>query len=181
MIHVENSITIDRPVGLVFGILGDPTRDPEWHFDVVEAAHASGDSPVNGNGHGTGNGPATNGLAPLKAGDKFRWVFDYMGQGREQATAEVTAVEPNRKVEILAIAGPLVQTISYVLEPSEDGGSKVFRTLDLDLEDMPAVAEPEMKPRIENRSQQYLVHLKQLLEEGKALPQGQNGCLCCEG
>jgi len=185
MIHVENSITVEKPVGQVFGLLGDPTRDPEWHFDVVEAARAP---------RSNGDGAAKNGLspngasteahpveAPLAAGDRFRWVFDYMGQGREEATAEVMAVEPNRSLKILAIAGGLVQTINYVLEPAGPSSVKVIRTLDLDHEDMPAAAEEQMAPRINGRSEQYLIHLKKLLEEGKATPDGQNGCMCCEG
>jgi len=180
MIHVENSITVEKPVGQVFGLLGDPTRDPEWHFDVVEAARAvapNGDgSAANGS-----NGQTRSAQETLSVGDKFRWVFDYMGQGREEAIAEVLAVEPNRSLQLLATAGPLIQTINYVLEASGPGSVKVIRTLDLDHEDMPAAAEQQMTPRINSRSEQYLVHLKKLLEEGQAAPGGQNGCLCCEG
>jgi uncharacterized protein YndB with AHSA1/START domain len=163
LIEVENTVVIDKPVAEVFGLVGDPIRDPEWHFDVVEAAPA-------------------NGKIDLAPGARLRWVFDYMGEGRQDADVEVRAYEPDSRLEVLAVAGPLVQTIGFRLEPLGGSSTLLTRTLSLSHEEIPPHMEEVMKPRIHNRGAQYLARLRQVLEQGQT-EEGFTGgsCACCEG
>jgi len=164
MIHVENVVAIDDTVGHVFTIVGDPTKDPGWHFDVVEASSAS-DNGVGG--------------TPIAPGTKFKWVFDYMGEGRKDAVAEVKAFEPNRRLDVYAVSGSLEQTISYRFEPTGETSSRVTRILDLDDEDLPADMEAAITPRIEARGALYLQALKKLVEDGVEAPAWSNSTCAC--
>ncbi|MGI8426517.1 MAG: SRPBCC family protein [Actinomycetota bacterium] len=171
MIEVENTVVIDKPAAAVFGLVGDPIRDPEWHFDVVEASPAA-----------NGNGRSSNGKGRVAPGTRFKWVFDYMGEGRQDADVEVKAYEPDRRLDVLAVAGPLVQTISFRLEPVGEFSTLLTRTLSLTHDEIPPHMEEVMKPRIQNRSAQYLARLRQVLEDGP-VENGFSGgsCACCEG
>ena len=222
MIEVENTVVIGKPVGEVFDLVGDPIRDPEWHFDVVEAAPivnssngdsssatpgddnpASGTPAVGSSGSGAPssgvdakssesdapdglgaslNGHSSIGEIHLAPGTRFKWVFDYMGEGRQDAEVEVKAYEPDRRLDVLAVAGPLVQAIGLKLEPLGESSTLLTRTLSLTHDEIPPHMEEVMKPRIQNRSAQYLARLRQVLEDGP-FENGFTGgsCACCEG
>lgn len=162
MIKVENSVVIDKPVGDVFDVVGDPVKDPQWHFDVVEAAAPEGAE------------------GEIRTGATYRWVFDYMGEGRQEATVEIKGYEPERRLDLVAVAGPLVQDIGYRLEPLGPSSTLMTRTLSLSHEEIPPHMEEAIKPRIHNRGAQYLARLRNVLEGGPPLPSEQ-GCPCCEG
>ena len=163
MISVRNTVTIQAPIERVFRIVSDPCMDPKWHFDVVEAASTDG-------------GPAP--------GATYRWTFDYMGQGREDADVQILELEPNEKYVVYADTGALRQTMVFSLTSEEPGKTICVRELSLEHDDIPPEGEAVWTPRIQGRSGRYLESLKRLAEglpivgEG-GLSGGQ--CACCEG
>ena len=98
MIRAEYSIAIARPVDEVFAFVADiMANEAKWHTDVVEVIRpASGEA--------------------IELGSPIVWVIDFMG--RNEYTAEVTAFEPNRRIEITGREGPTKPTLNQRLNPS---------------------------------------------------------------
>lgn len=163
MINVRNAVTIQAPIERVFKIVSDPCMDPKWHFDVVEAASTNG-SP-----------------AP---GARYRWTFDYMGQGREEAEVQIVELEPNERYVVYADTGALRQTMAFSLKSQQPGRTICVRELSLEHDDIPPEGEAAWTPRIEGRGARYLESLKRLAE---GLPMASDGglrqgqCACCGG
>lgn len=153
MIEIESSVVIGKSMEKVFAIVGDPLRDPKWHFDVHRAQllHGSAGDRV-------------------RRGTKYRWYLECLGEGREEAIVEVKLYEPARKVDLVVVAGSMVQGIGYRLQPLDNSNTYITRVTILCHANMSSSAQEVMRPLLQNRTAQYLSQLRQLLEGGPLDP-----------
>jgi len=145
MISAEYSIAIARPVDEVFAFVADIlANEAKWHTDVVEVIRpASGEA--------------------IELGSSVVWVIDFMG--RNEYTAEVTAFEPNRRIEITGREGPMKPTLNQRFE-SVDGTTRYTRQLDMPTEGIFRIMEPLFRVTGVARKRQvrFAQNLKNLLE-----------------
>jgi uncharacterized protein YndB with AHSA1/START domain len=104
MASARRTITIARSVADVFAFVADGRNAPRWRPGVIDIEHASGE--------GVG--------AVYRQG-----VRGPMGR-RIAADYEVTAFEPNRRLEFKAIAGPVRPTGGYTFEETPEGTAVTF-------------------------------------------------------
>lgn len=101
----ERTITINQPPSAVFAVIADGEKATLWRPGVLDGALVSG-SGVGAIYRQGVRGPAGRRLAA-----------DY----------EVTAIEPDRRLEFRAIAGPVRPVGSYELEAIGTGTALTFR------------------------------------------------------
>jgi uncharacterized membrane protein len=104
MPSARRTITIKRPVADVFSYVANGMNAPKWRPGVLDIELVSGD--------GVG--------AVYRQG-----VGGPMGR-RIAADYEITAFEPNRRLEFKAIAGPVRPTGGYTFEETPDGTAVTF-------------------------------------------------------
>lgn len=141
MISVESSVVIDRPVEDVYGFVSDPTNEPTWHTDVLEI-RAAEESP-------TGVGSI--------------WNVTVQFMGRKEYQVQLTALDPNRRVEITTTSGPLRPTATYLLEPAS-GGTRFTRCVDIPVDGPLRVLQPLMRTDVRRRNAGFVKKLKRILE-----------------
>jgi uncharacterized protein YndB with AHSA1/START domain len=93
MINLEHRVVIDRSVEDVFAYVADQTNEPKWHTDVLE---------VRPEGR-------------VELGSTVTWLVKFMGES--QYVNEVTAFEPQRRIEFTARR---VRSSPLSLIPSND-------------------------------------------------------------
>jgi uncharacterized membrane protein len=86
MIHVENSVVINRPVRDVFEYVTTFENMPNWSSELVEAKKIS--------------------EGPTGVGTKFSSSAKMLGR-RIDNTLEVTSFEPNKKLSVEMVSGPI--------------------------------------------------------------------------
>lgn len=106
MLEATNTVQIARTAGDVFAFLADGTNDRQWRTGVLDVTRKSGDG---------------------KGAIYQQGVRGPFGR-RVPADYEITAYEPDRRIEFKAIAGPVRPEGSYQLEPA-DGGTRLTFTL----------------------------------------------------
>jgi uncharacterized protein YndB with AHSA1/START domain len=106
----ERTITINQPAAAVFAVIADGTKATLWRPGVLDVALASGSG----------------------VGAIYRQGVRGPGGRRIAADYEVTALEPDRRIEFRAIAGPVRPAGSFELEPIGTGTALTFR-LDAEL------------------------------------------------
>jgi len=104
MPSAKRTITIKRPAADVFAYVANGLNGPTWRPGVLDIALVSGD-----------------GVGAIYS----QGVRGPMGR-RIAADYEVTAFEPNRRLEFKAIAGPVRPTGGYLLEETADGTAVTF-------------------------------------------------------
>ncbi|MDB5284640.1 MAG: Polyketide cyclase / dehydrase and lipid transport [Bacteroidota bacterium] len=82
MFYFEKSITINKTPHEVFSFVADPSKTPQWRFDVIETKTQS---------------------LPLKVGDKMEEITDF--NGIKACSVIVVEMLPDRKLVLKAIAG----------------------------------------------------------------------------
>ncbi|MGH2358895.1 MAG: SRPBCC family protein [Candidatus Limnocylindria bacterium] len=111
MPQAQGSTTIARPVDAVFAYLADGEKCSQWRSGVLDIKRVSGDGGV---------------------GTRYRQgVRGPMGR-RIAADFEITAYEPNRRIEFETMAGPARPHGRYDLEP-DDRGTRLTFSLSADL------------------------------------------------
>lgn len=100
----ERIIRIDRPVSTVFAFVADGRNGPKWRSGVLDVDLVSG----------AGKGAV------------YRQGVHGPGGRRIAADYEVTAFEPDRRIDFQAIAGPVRPNGSFVVEPAGEGTSLTF-------------------------------------------------------
>jgi uncharacterized protein YndB with AHSA1/START domain len=111
MPQAQGSVTIARPVDAVFAYLTAGEKCPQWRSGVLDIKRISGDG-------GVGTRYAQGVKGPMGR----RIAADY----------EVTAYEPNRRIEFQAVAGPARPHGRYDLA-ADDGGTRLTFSLDAQL------------------------------------------------
>ena len=148
MIDRSDSITINRPVDVVFAYVADTANDPAWHTDILEARMTS-DGPI-----GTGT----------------KWhqrIKPFMGVS--ETTAEVVTFEPPRREVMRGVAGPMQPTLTYLCEPA-DGGTTFTRRIQIEASGFMGLMLPLMRPMIGKRNAGFVANLKRVLEQEAPRP-----------
>jgi uncharacterized protein YndB with AHSA1/START domain len=142
MPQAQGSVTIARPVDAVFAYLADGEKCPQWRSGVLDIKRVSGDGGV---------------------GTRYRQgVKGPMGR-RIAADYEVTAYEPNRRIEFQAVAGPARPHGRYDLAPN-DGGTRLTFSLDAELSGLRKLLMGAAVQRTMDLEVNALDQLKQVLE-----------------
>jgi uncharacterized protein YndB with AHSA1/START domain len=101
----ERTITINQPPSAVFAVIADGAKATLWRPGVLDVALASGSG----------------------VGATYRQGVRGPGGRRIDADYEVTALEPDRRLEFRAIAGPVRPEGSFELEAIGTGTALTFR------------------------------------------------------
>ena len=104
---MQSVIEIKRPVEVVYAFWLDLERSIVRTDTTVESVVKTTEGPVG-------------------AGTTFRLRQPVMGKVREQ-TMRVTAVDPNRRIDMEAAFGPVRPRFSLAFEPTADGTRLTFR------------------------------------------------------
>jgi carbon monoxide dehydrogenase subunit G len=141
MPKASRSITIERPVAELFALVADGERSREWRPGVLDIRRVSGD-----------------GLGARYA----QGVKGPMGR-RIAADYEVTVLEPDRRIEFRAVAGPVRPHGRYDLEAIE-GGTRLTFSLDAELSGLRGLLMVSAVQRSMDAEMRALDDLKWLLE-----------------
>jgi uncharacterized protein YndB with AHSA1/START domain len=136
-----HSVTIDRPVTAVFEFLADAENDPKWRAGVLDIRRMSGEG----------------------VGTVYRQgVKGPMGK-RIPADVEITAFEPDRRIEFRGIAGPVRPHGVYELEPAGEETRLTF-TLETDLQGLRGTMMARAVQRSMRSEVEAIENLKRVLE-----------------
>jgi uncharacterized protein YndB with AHSA1/START domain len=142
MPHAEHTVTVNRPVGDVFGYLADGTHNREWRTGVLEIERTS---------------------SADTEGATYRQVLAGPGRRRIDGDYRVTVYEPPSRLEFSVIAGPARPEGVFELTGLPDNTTRVRFALDL----KPAGVMKLMTPVISRQVQKEVAQLdalKQILE-----------------
>lgn len=131
------SETIDRPIEDVWKYLSDPSLFAVW-MPGVESSRAQGSEPIT-------------------AGSTFVFV----ARGAER-TAQVVDYEPQKKISLRSIQGPITATYEYRLSPDGDGTS-VSLVADCSARGWGVLIAPLVRILARRADQNQLIHLKAAL------------------
>jgi uncharacterized membrane protein len=140
-VKVEVSITIKRPVGEVFAVLGDPTTSPRWSSNMQTVTKTS--------------------EGPIGVGSTYSSTTKLLGRNLEGAS-EVTAYEPDHRFAVKG-AVPFPVTMSWVMEPV-DSGTRVDQTVDAEPGGFFRLAQPLLATMVKRQAQNDLETLRDLME-----------------
>lgn len=141
MTRVEHGVVIKRPVDEVFAFVSDPRKDTEW-----EAALLSGQT-LGG---------------PKSVDSKEAQIRKLLGPQFE-STAQITGLEPNRRIDVRGSSGPLPFEGSWSFEAAS-GRTRVTFTADIRASGVAKVTEPVFVRMLERDAQANLENLKKVLE-----------------
>lgn len=140
MIDETHTVTISRPVNEVFDFVADPSNETHWHFDVKEVLRAK---------HG-----------PYELGETLQWVVKFGGS--KTYSVEVTALEPNRFIEITTREGPVMPILTHTFQKDGDG-TRYTRRVRFEPKGLLRVLAPVMA-RVTNPNRTWAENLRELLE-----------------
>jgi uncharacterized protein YndB with AHSA1/START domain len=136
-----NTVVIRRPPEDVFRFLAELESIPKWNYAIIET-------------HKTSEGP-------VGVGTTYRQVRSL--PSRSEEAFEVTEFEPERRLAIRGGLGPLHGTMSYTLEPIDEG-TRLTNAADLEGRGVLRIAAPLATGRIREAVAANLGVLKELLE-----------------
>lgn len=141
MIEMRHSVTIRRPVQEVFDYVRDQRNESKWHTDVVASEHSG----------------------PVEEGDIVTWTVRFMG--KRQYVSEVTKVEEPRLIQLKAIRGPMLPTLTHSFS-SEDAATTYTRQVRIPPRGFFRLIGPIMKATgaADRRNANFAENLKQLIE-----------------
>jgi uncharacterized membrane protein len=102
---VEQSVLINQTAPSIFAYISDFRNDPKWQEGIVDAK-------------ANPDGPAT-------VGTQVRTVRRFMGQ-RVESTAQVTELEPDKRMVLKSLSGPFPFLAQITLEPVESATKVIF-------------------------------------------------------
>ena len=140
MIDETHTVTINRPVKEVFDFVANASNEPDWHFDVKEVLR-----PKDG---------------AYELGETFQWVVKFGGS--KTYSVEITALEPNRFIELTAREGPVLPVLTHTFQPDGDG-TRYTRRVRFETRGLLRVMAPLMT-RMNNPNTKWAENLKELLE-----------------
>jgi uncharacterized protein YndB with AHSA1/START domain len=140
MIDETHTVTINRPVNEVFDFVANPSNEPDWHYDVKEVLRSQ------------------NGAYEL--GETFQWVIKFGGS--KTYTLEITALEPNRFIQITTREGPVQPVLTHTFQPDGDG-TRYTRRIRFETRGLLRVMAPLMV-RINNPNTRWAENLREVLE-----------------
>ena len=145
MPNAKQSVTIGRPVDAVFAFVADGEKGPQWRSGHIDVKRISGEG----------------------VGTRYsQGVPGPMGR-RIAADYEITAFEPNHRIEFQTIAGPVRPHGRYDFEAVE-GGTRLTFSLDAELTGIRKLLMGGMVQRTMDAEVGALAKLKQVLETSGA-------------
>jgi uncharacterized protein YndB with AHSA1/START domain len=145
MPQASYSVTINRPVGEVFAYVADGEKCKEWRPGVIDNTRAGGS---------TSDGVGTRYLQGVKGPMGRRISADY----------EITAFEPDQRIEFQTVSGPARPHGRYDFASTEDGGTKLTFALDAQLSGIRAKLMGGAVQRTMDDEVKTLDNLKRVLE-----------------
>ena len=142
MIKVEASIVIQKPVAEVFSYSNDPANNTKWQEGLVESKITS--------------------PGPVGVGTQITDVRKFLGRDMD-SKLEVTAYEPNKRISLKTISGPIKFEITQTYEPA-GGGTKLTMTGEGEPGGLFKLAEGAVKKQFETQLQGDLGRLKKVME-----------------
>ena len=146
MIHIEDSIVINRPINEVFAYISDLTNAPEWQTRLLEVRRTT--------------------TAPLGVGSQFTFVRKFLGRKLE-ATNEFTQYLPNEVVTFVTTSGPVSVEASYLLQ-TRAADTRVTCQMAMKVEGFSRLAEPLIAASVRREMSAEFAYLKDLLESRTA-------------
>jgi hypothetical protein len=140
-VEVEHSVTISRPLGEVFALVGDPDRDLEWGTLMVESAMLSS--------------------GPLGVGSVFQQRAVFIGI-RPSFRLQVTEYEPC-KLMAYRVDRPVVADHRRVFEETAEGTRLTFY-IRLDPPRQYQLGAAIMRRGVQRQTESDLNHIKEMLE-----------------
>lgn len=144
MINIEQHVEINRPASAVFAFVSDQANAPRWQRGLEEV-HRLTDGPIG-------------------VGTRYRFVRTLMGR-RMPGENEYTRYEPDRSTAFTATSGGWPLEASYVVEPFEDGWTRLTSTIALHPAGPLRLLEPLFTATLTRDVKGNLASLKDLLEE----------------
>jgi hypothetical protein len=143
MIEAESSEHVNTSVDALYAFITDVTNEPKWHTDVVDV-------------HKVTEGPT-------RVGSTFRWVFNFMG--KREGLMEVTELEPNKLMRIVARTGPmgLKPTITYGFSVDGDG-SRFSRAVQMQPAGLSRLMTPMMRSMVPKQNAVFVRNVAKLWE-----------------
>jgi uncharacterized protein YndB with AHSA1/START domain len=141
MIQHEVTVHLDRPVEQVFAFLMDTTKLTTWQTNLIKI-----DKITEG---------------PLRLGSRFREVRR-MGKRESEIHGEITALEPNKRLETKTVTKPQAM-VSYSLDP-ESGGTRLKYKFVLVTSGLMRLLEPVIASSIKKDTSADFETLKRILE-----------------
>jgi uncharacterized protein YndB with AHSA1/START domain len=141
MPSAKHGVTIQRPVEDVFVFIADGEQCPKWRSGVLDIKRVSGE--------GVGTRYAQGVSGPMGR----RIAADY----------EITAFEPNRRIEFQTTAGPVRPHGRYDFEAT-DGGTRLTFALDATIAGLRKLLMGSMVQRTMDTEVAALDKVKQILE-----------------
>lgn len=146
----EARVLIERPVEEVFAFASDPHNEPRWHTDILDVRPGTPSSSAEGE-------------LPHSWGQERTWITTVHFMGRKEYEVEVTAFEPNRRIEFTTRTGPLLPIATCLFEPS-NGGTVFTRHTEVPLQGLYRLLKPLMRWDGPRRQERFVQNLKRILE-----------------
>ena len=141
MIHIEESIIINRPIEEVFAFMSETKNLPLWQTDVVEARHAP--------------------EGPVQVGTKMSIVRAFMGRKME-GTADIVEYAPPTRYAYKTTSGPEVTGVNTCEAVAE--GTRFTTMFDMQTGGLFSLADPLVSRTIKRSVESGLATLKDVLE-----------------
>ncbi len=143
MIKIENSIVINKPVEEVFEFLANAENNPQWQSGTLDVRKTS--------------------EGPLGVGTTYTSVSRLLGKQLE-STVEYTAYEPNTRVAIKAVSGPIPFQAETTFEATAEGGTMVTTAGGGEVGGFFKLAEPLVSRMLQRQFNTDNANLKDYLE-----------------
>jgi uncharacterized membrane protein len=141
MIHIDESIIINRPLEEVFAFMSETKNLPLWQTGVVEARHAP--------------------EGPVQVGTRLTLVRAMMGR-KVEGTADIVEYAPPTRYVYKATSGPEVTGVNTCEAVAE--GTKFTTRFDMQTGGLFSLADPLVARTIKRSVESGLANLKDLLE-----------------
>lgn len=142
MIQHEVTIYLNKPVEQVFAFLMDTNKLTAWQSNLIKSEQLTD--------------------GPLRTGSRFREVRR-INNKEEEIQAEITALEPNKRLETKTISKPQAM-VSYSLDP-EQGGTRLQYKFTLITSGLMRLMEPVIASSIKKDTEADFETLKQMLDK----------------
>jgi carbon monoxide dehydrogenase subunit G len=145
VIQVVASINIRRTPEEVFAYLSNFENNPKWQSGMISARFTSSE--------------------PLQVGSTYSQEARFLGR---PVISEFEVVEyvPERKIKITSTSGTFPITVTRLVEPDGEGGSRVSAVVEGDASGVYRLAEPMLKLMVQRSVRGDYERLKSVLEGG---------------
>lgn len=140
MISAESSTTIHRPIADVYAYVADQTNKPQWHTGIREIR------------------PTEDAQGAVGS----MWIVTVKVLGREY-TEQITALEPNRRIQLATVEGPIRPTTTYRFESADDR-TRISRHVDIPVGRCTRFFRPLLRRVADRRNASFVENIKAILE-----------------